>query len=107
MKSRGLWLVVVIGRLTGFLFTCIILLTGVFLLGNVQEFTNDSQILILRLIDVASEVFLLTTVIYVILIIVEAIRLKRLFYGRLILSVVGFLIVAVMFVFSNFLNTWV
>jgi len=106
MHTRGLWLLVVIGRITGFLFILILLLTGVFLLGNMQEFTDGSQILVLRLIDLTSEIFLLAAVIYLLLIVIEAIRLKRLFYGRLILALSGFVFVAVLFVFSNFLNTW-
>jgi hypothetical protein len=59
------------------------------------------------MIDVSSEVFLLSTAVYLILIIIEAIRLKHFFYGRFFLAVFSFLLVAVMFVFSNFLNTWV
>ena len=106
MRVDELWLLMVVGRVAGFLFTAILLLTGVFFLGNVQEFTNPTQILVLKLIDTSSEIFLLAAAIYILLIIVEAIRLKRFFYGRLLLALFGSLIVAIMFVFSNFLNTW-
>ena len=106
MRVDELWLLMVVGRVAGFLFTAILLLTGVFFLGNVQEFTNPTQILVLKMIDTSSEVFLLAAAIYIILIIVEAIRLKRFFYGRLLLALSGSLVVSIMFVFSNFLNTW-
>ncbi|MBN1687298.1 MAG: hypothetical protein JW852_11620 [Spirochaetales bacterium] len=107
MQPRAiLWLVIAVGRVSAFIFTAILLLTGLFFLGNLQEFTDSTQILLLKLIDVFSEVFLLSVICYVLLIIFEAIRLKRILYVRLIVALSGFLIVAVMFVFSNFLNSW-
>jgi hypothetical protein len=106
MRLRSLWIAIVVGRLSAFLFTAIIALTGLFFLGNVQEFMDSTQILLLDLIDILSGVFLTTAVIYILLLIFEAIRQKRFFFGKTILALSGFLLVAIVFVFSNFLNSW-
>ena len=107
MQSRAiLWLVIAVGRLSAFIFIGILLLTGLFFLGNVQEFTDNTQILLLKLIDISSEIFLLVAITYILLLIFEALRLKKFFFGRLIAALSGFLLVAIMFVFSNFLNSW-
>ena len=106
MRLRSLWLALVVGRLSAFLFTAIIALTGLFFLGNVQEFMDTTQILLLDLIDILSGVFLTTAVIYILLLIFEGIRQKRFFFGRLFLVLSGFILVAILFVFSNFLNSW-
>ncbi len=106
MRLRTLWLAVVIGRISAFLFTGIAALTGLFFLGNVQEFMDSTQILLLDLIDILSGIFLTTAVIYILLLIFDGIRLKRFFFGKLILALSGFLLVAIVFVFSNFLNSW-
>jgi len=107
MQRRAiLWLVVAVGRLSTFLFIAIMLLTGLFFLGNMQEFTDRTQITFLTLIDITSEVFLLTVVCYVLLLIFEAIRLKKILFGRLLAALSGFVLVAILFIFSNFLNSW-
>ena len=107
MQGRAiLWLVVAVGRLSAFIFTVILLFTGLFFLGNAQEFTDETQVFFLTAIDISSEIFLLTAIFYILLLIFEAIRLKKFLYGRLIIALAGFVIVSVMFVFSNFLNTW-
>lgn len=107
MQPRAiLWLVVVVGRLSAFIFIAILLITGLFFLGNAQEFTDTTQILLLKLIDIMSEAFLPAVACYILLIIFEAIRLKRFLYAQLIVALLGFLIVGIMFVFSSFLNSW-
>ena len=83
MRLRTLWLAVVIGRISAFLFTGIAALTGLFFLGNVQEFMDSTQILLLDLIDILSGIFLTTAVIYILLLIFDGIRLKRFFFYKL------------------------
>ena len=106
MRARTMWLAVAVGRISVFLFTAIVTLTGLFFLGNVQEFMDATQILLLDLIDILSGIFLTTALIYILLLIFEGIRLKRFFFGKALLALAGFLLVAIVFVFSNFLNTW-
>ncbi len=106
MRLRTLWLAVAVGRISAFLFTVIVALTGLFFLGNVQEFMDSTQILLLGLIDVLSGVFLTTAAIYILLLIFEGIGRKRFNFGKFILAFSGILLVAIVFVFSNFLNSW-
>ena len=67
---------------------------------------DSTQIMLLNLIDLSSGIFLVATVIYILVLVVEGFRMKRFYFGKLILSLSGFLLVAVVFVFSNFLNSW-
>ncbi len=107
MHDRMIWLATVVGRISAFLFLSIILLTGLFFLGNIQEFMDATQIMLLDLVDIVSPVFLAAAVSFAVILIVEGIRLRRFLYGRFVLTLFAILLVSAFFVFSNFLNSWV
>ena len=106
MTHRATWLAVVLGRLTLFLFAGIIILAGLFFLGNVQEFLDSTQVLIIELIDVLSLIFLFAAPSYLIFLLVEGARTKRFHIGIFIAVILAILFVAALFFFSNFLSSW-
>jgi hypothetical protein len=106
MRDRTIWLATVMGRLSAFLFIFIILLTGLFFLGNIQEFMDSTQLMLLNLIDIISPIFLFAALSFTVMLVVEGIRLRRFFFGRFILTLLGILLVAALFIFSSFLNSW-
>ena len=106
MRDRQVWLATVVGRIAAFLFMCIVVLTGLFFLGNIQEFMDSTQIMLLDLIDIVSPIFLVAAFSFVIMLIVEGIRLKKFLVGRFIATLLAIILVSALFVFSSFLNSW-
>lgn len=107
MQDRTIWLATVVGRISAFIFTSIIILTGLFFLGNIQEFLDKTQIMLLNLIDIISPIYLFSAVSFIILLILEGVRLRKFFFGQLILTLLAIVLVVALFFFSNFLNSWI
>ena len=97
----------VIGRISTFLFISIIILIGLFFLGNVQEFMDSTQAFLLRSLDAISPIFLIAAVCHVLLLIFESIRIKSFKVGKLLLTILGIALVSGLFIFSSFLNSWI
>ena len=101
-----IWLATVVGRISTFLFIGIILLTGLFFLGNLQVFMDSTQIMLLNLIDIVSPVFLIAAASFAVILVIEGIRLRKFLFVRFVLTLLGMLLISTLYVFSNFLNSW-
>jgi hypothetical protein len=106
MHDRMIWLATVVGRISTFLFISIILLTGLFFLGNLQEFMDSTQIMLLNLIDIVSPVFLIAALSFTVILIIEGIRLRKFLFGRFALTLLAIMLISALYIFSNFLNSW-
>lgn len=106
MRKREMWLQHIAGRLCIFLFAFNAIAAGLFLLGNAQEFLESTQLLLLRMLKTGSIVFLCTLVYFIVILIVEGIRLGRFRFGLFFLALGGGAIVSLVFFLSNFISSW-
>ena len=101
-----MWLHKIAGRLCVFLFSVIVITVALFLLGNGQEFLESTQLMLLRILKTGSIVFLCTCTYFVILLVVEAVRLKRFRIGQFLLALGGAALVGLVFFMANFISSW-
>lgn len=106
MTIKADWLPLVLGRLTVFLFTGILLLTGLFFLGNVQAFLDSTQMLLIEMMDFLSLIFLFVAPSYLIFLLVDGVRQRKFRIMTFLLVILAILLVAALFFFSNFLGSW-
>lgn len=106
MKGKGLWLPSVVGRMCLFLFFLLVVILLLYFLGNFQDFLDSTLIMLLNLFQVASIMYLVSSLYYGGLQIFFAIRQKRIAILSFLLNLGGFLFIAVSFIFVKFLYSW-
>ena len=102
-KQFDVWLPSVIGRICVFEFTVLILVLFYFILGNFQQFLENTQFWLLQTFDMLGTVFLISGVYYIALLIFVAVRFKYLRLFNIIITFVGMIIIALGLIFSKFI----
>ena len=106
MQYKSIWLQVLVGRTCVFLFLLSIIVAGLFFLGNLQEFLDSTQILLLNMLNVTTLVFLSFAVFFLTILIVEGARRRKLHPVKIVLTIIGIILIAFIFFMSNFLSSW-
>lgn len=106
-RSNGMWLPSVVAGITIFLFFFSLLVLALFLLGNLQNFLDSTQSMLLRIFEISSLLYVVSALYYVVLDIILAIRKKRRLHPvSMVLSIAGAALVFGTYLFFGFLITW-
>lgn len=95
-----------VGRLCVFLFPVVVLLSGLFLLGNFQEFLDSTQIFLLSLLRVATLSFIIAAVYHLLVLTVHVMRKGRVSFFAFLFSLLGMVVVGAIYFLVNFLSSW-
>ena len=106
MREHTLWLGTVLSRISAFLFASIVVLTGFFFMGNLQEFSDGTQVMLLKMMDVFSLIYIIVAPMTLISMVVEGIKLRMFYIGKFVLTIVGIILIAGLYFFTNFLTSW-
>ncbi len=106
-RKRRIWLQVVLTRLCVLFFALNIIVFALFLIGNLQEFLDSTQLLLLRIAAVSSFLYVVFGVYSMILAIVQIIRGGYVHALRFVLNIFGLIISGGVLFFSNFLQSWI
>jgi hypothetical protein len=95
-----------VGRLCVFLFSVVVLLSGLFLLGNFQEFLDSTQVFLLSLLRIATLTFIIVAVYHLLVLTVHLMRKGQVSFFAFLFSVLGMVIVGLIYFLVNFLSSW-
>ncbi|HUX21606.1 MAG TPA: hypothetical protein VMW69_10245 [Spirochaetia bacterium] len=106
-SNEQFWLPSVVARICFFLFFFSLLVLSLFLLGNFQNFLDSTQVSLLHIFEGSSLLYVVTTLYYVVLRIVTAIR-RCLRWRTLpvIVALVGAVFLFAAYLFFGFLFAW-
>lgn len=107
MKPRPLWIQTVVFRVCVFLFMFSLIAFGLFLLGNLQEFLDSTQIMLIRIAGVSAFFFIVCGLYFLGIAVVLAVRGQRVGWYRVLLVVIGIALSTAIVLFSNFLQSWI
>jgi magnesium-transporting ATPase (P-type) len=105
--DQNLWLPSVVGRMCIFLFFFSFLVLSLFLLGNFQNFLDSTLIVLLRMFEISSLLYVVAALYYGVLRIVPAVR-KTVPWKTIpvVLSLVGAAFLFALYLFFGFLLAW-
>jgi hypothetical protein len=83
------------------------LLAGLlYFVGNFQDFMDETQTLLLRIIEFTGLVFIVTALYYQVLNLVVGFRWKIWFIGEIVFTSIGLIVSSGLFLLIKFLLTW-
>jgi hypothetical protein len=94
------------GRAVAFFFLCSLLLFFLYLLGNSQDFLDDTQLLLLGALRVTLILELVSGVYLALLLVVRTVRERRVFLLRSVLLALSMAVSIVLLLGIRFLQSW-
>lgn len=88
-NDSALWLASVTGKLSVFLFLSSLLLFGMYLLGNFQEFLDSTQTMLLTAVRLVSFLSGISSLYYAVSLVISMVYRKKTYFLRIVLSVLG------------------
>ncbi len=107
MVPRPIWLQTVIARVCVFFFALTAIAFLLFLLGNLQEFLESTQIALLRTAAISSFLYIICSIYFIGIAIVQAFRRGIVGWYRVVLIILGLVIALGVMLFTNFLQSWI
>ena len=107
MTRRPIWLQIVLARFCVLTFALAVISVLLFLLGNLQEFLDSTQVLLLRIAAISSFLYVLTSVYFLGVAVIQLIRRYRVGWHRVVLIVMGLIVALGILLFTNFIQSWI
>jgi hypothetical protein len=107
MARQTWWIQTVVSRVCVFLFSLFLISFLLFLLGNLQEFLDSTQLVLLRVSGAAAFFYVVATIYFIVIAVAMAIRRLEVGWYRVVLAVIGLLLAAGVLLFTNFLRSWI
>ena len=107
MARKPFWIQTVVARICVLLFSLFVIPFLLFLLGNLQEFLDTTQIMLLRISGAASFFYVVSSLYFLGIAIFLLVRRHRVGWYRIVLVVVGLAMASGVLFFTNFLRSWI
>ncbi len=107
MKRRPIWLQTVLARACVFTFALSVISFSLFLLGNLQEFLDTTQEMLLRIASVSSFLYLLVGLYFLAVAVVQLARRGVVGWRRVVLVAGGLAPSLGILLFTNFVQSWI
>ena len=104
--QRRSWPFFLIEKGAQFLFFFSVILVGVYLLGNFQEFLDESQVMLLRGLEQATLLGALLSLYGIVIFFYSGLRWGRFQMGKILLYVLLFIIDGSLLVLTRFFSVW-
>jgi hypothetical protein len=107
MEKRSLWLDTVVSRASIVFFSLSVMAFLLFLLGNLQEFLDSTQVMLLQIAGVTSFLYVVAAIYFVGIGIVFRVHRERVGWHRLVLVVAGLIVEVGILLVANFIQSWI
>ena len=107
MEKRSFWIDTVVSRASIVFFSLSIITFLLFLLGNVQEFLDSTQIVLLRVASISSFVYVVAAIYFIGISVVFRMHRERVGWHRLVLVIIGFVVELGVLLVTNFIQSWI